>query len=274
MSYILKALEKSEQERKQRTTPDLQTQHTLYPGASRSRQRRSTPRRRLRPAILFTILLVLCGWLFREHLPVALEIKITRSDALPDSSPAATPLDQQVTVQPEQPAAPATAAESSAPQVAGTTPQPTEPQATAEDSRELDRTVPDVADAAQEETISPSQPTTATSDENNIVRRTAVRLQPAPLVLSGDPASQVVAAVPPLPFPEDLPASIQNDLPKLHFAGHTYSARPEERLIIINNGIKREGDAVEPGLKLEEITWEGVIMNFRGLRFQVTTTGS
>jgi general secretion pathway protein B len=60
----------------------------------------------------------------------------------------------------------------------------------------------------------------------------------------------------------------------MKFAGHTYSAIAGDRLIIINNGIKREGDAVGPGLKLEEITWDGVILNYRGLRFQVVTTGS
>ena len=45
-------------------------------------------------------------------------------------------------------------------------------------------------------------------------------------------------------------------------------------MIIINNSISREGDLVEPGLHLKEITWDGVILDYRGISFQVRTTGS
>jgi len=59
------------------------------------------------------------------------------------------------------------------------------------------------------------------------------------------------------------------EVPKLKFAGHTYAKTPAQRMIIINGQILREGDVIASGTRLMEITWEGVVIDFKGARFLV-----
>ena len=49
---------------------------------------------------------------------------------------------------------------------------------------------------------------------------------------------------------------------------HAYSARPGERLVGINNRLLREGDSVVTGLKLEQITPEGMVFGYKGYSFR------
>jgi len=70
-----------------------------------------------------------------------------------------------------------------------------------------------------------------------------------------------------LPEFEDLPGSLQAVIPELHCAGHTYSTEPGKRMIIINNSILREGEKIDENLRLVEITWDGLILEFNGERF-------
>ncbi len=62
---------------------------------------------------------------------------------------------------------------------------------------------------------------------------------------------------------------LQTELPELHFAGHTYSADPAKRMIIINDSILREGGKVNEDITLAEITWTGVILNYNGQRIEL-----
>lgn len=275
MSYILEALEKSEQQRKQNAVPDLQTQPTAYPGMTRSRTSRTAHSSlRLRPAILLGIALVLSAWLLRDHLPVELEIKITRQTP----STADSPQDQfKPPTQSETPVVPAALPQVNPPQQNDST----QPDALA--NQETPRTeankleaLPTATPAApdQDEIVSPSSRAQTTNTETGLANRAKVTLQPAPIMLTDDNDPESIAIAEPVPFINELPAAKRQELPAMKFAGHTYSTIAKDRLIIINNGIKREGDAVAPGLKLEEITWDGVILNFRGLRFQVIATGT
>jgi len=278
MSYILEALEKSEQERKQRSVPDLQTQPTVYPGMTRSRSmRKANSSRRMRPAILLGIALVLSAWLLRDHLPVELEIRISRQVPQTINSPQdiTTPSSPQTMPEPQiaqtggSPTSTMQLVDNAQPE---TIPQQQTAQANSNETKTVTVTTPETM--AQDELISPSSTTPGAQIEKSLTDRARVTLQPAPIILTdaNDPASISVAE--PVPFLEELPAAQQQELPTMKFAGHTYSSIPGDRLIIINNGIKRQGDSIGPGLKLEEITWDGVILNYRGLRFQVLTTGS
>ncbi|GAB6193563.1 general secretion pathway protein GspB [Desulfocastanea catecholica] len=74
-----------------------------------------------------------------------------------------------------------------------------------------------------------------------------------------------------LPLLEDLPAALQAEIPPLKFAGHTYSKKPSQRIIIINGKILREGDMIAPSTFLKEITWEGVTIESNSVRFRVKT---
>lgn len=60
-----------------------------------------------------------------------------------------------------------------------------------------------------------------------------------------------------------LPDPIQSEIPSLTFSFHVYSESPEKRTIIINKIRLKEGGKPLPNLVLEEITKEGVILNWK-----------
>lgn len=60
----------------------------------------------------------------------------------------------------------------------------------------------------------------------------------------------------------------QPELPNITITVHAYSTNPAERIAGINRRLLREGDEVAPGLKLEQITENAVILNFNGHRFR------
>ena len=65
---------------------------------------------------------------------------------------------------------------------------------------------------------------------------------------------------------ETLPTSIREEVSKIAVSVHAYSTTPGKRLIGIGRRILREGDYVMPGLKLEEITPDGMIFGYKGYR--------
>lgn len=66
-----------------------------------------------------------------------------------------------------------------------------------------------------------------------------------------------------------LPASVQQDIPEIRISAHVYSKKPASRLVSINGRVMREGHTLPPGLKLDEITPDGVIFSYSGYRFYV-----
>jgi general secretion pathway protein B len=65
----------------------------------------------------------------------------------------------------------------------------------------------------------------------------------------------------------DLPPAIRQELPTMSIAVHAYSSNPKDRLVSINNRMLREGDILQPGLGLEQITPDGMIFSYKGYRF-------
>ena len=66
-----------------------------------------------------------------------------------------------------------------------------------------------------------------------------------------------------------LPISIKERLPDLTITGHIYSNDPLSRLVNINGNIIREGGTVTEGLRVNEITTSGVILDYGGLIFSL-----
>jgi len=66
----------------------------------------------------------------------------------------------------------------------------------------------------------------------------------------------------------ELPLSVQQELPAMTISVHAYSGNPGKRLVGINNRILREGEYVVPGLKLEQITPDGMIFAYKGYSFR------
>lgn len=67
----------------------------------------------------------------------------------------------------------------------------------------------------------------------------------------------------------ELPDYRQQSIPELVFAGHVYSSTPASRSIIINNSAMSEGDNIMPGLKVELITSNGVVLKFQDTLFKM-----
>lgn len=66
----------------------------------------------------------------------------------------------------------------------------------------------------------------------------------------------------------ELPLSIQQEIPKMTITVHAYSRATNERLLGINDRMLHEGDYLAPGLLLEQITPDGMVMSYKGYRFR------
>lgn len=49
---------------------------------------------------------------------------------------------------------------------------------------------------------------------------------------------------------------------------HAYSSKPKDRLVSINDRILKEGDSLIPGLRLVQITPDGLIFSHKEYRFK------
>lgn len=72
----------------------------------------------------------------------------------------------------------------------------------------------------------------------------------------------------------ELPLAIQQEIPAMSVSVHAYSDQPRNRLVRINERMLREGGDVAPGLRLEQITPDGMILSYKGYRFSRGVRGS
>jgi general secretion pathway protein B len=73
---------------------------------------------------------------------------------------------------------------------------------------------------------------------------------------------------------KDLPSSIQESLPAFNITVSVYSDDPASRIVKINGQKLQEGQYLTDGLKLEEITRNGVIFSYQNYRFHVGLNGT
>ncbi len=67
---------------------------------------------------------------------------------------------------------------------------------------------------------------------------------------------------------EDLPADIQQEIPRMSISGFSYSEEPRERIVGINDRLLQEGQYLVQGLKLEQISRDGLIFSYKNFRFR------
>lgn len=95
---------------------------------------------------------------------------------------------------------------------------------------------------------------------------------PAPIpdkTIPEKPASLVGVAQEQKAIPMDeLPLQIRQEIPAMTVQLHAYSSNPSERLVYINSTKLREGGSLMLGLRLEQITPDGMIFSYKGYRFQ------
>lgn len=66
----------------------------------------------------------------------------------------------------------------------------------------------------------------------------------------------------------ELPPALQQEIAKLAILAHSYASKPKDRFVFINDRMWREEESPLPGLKLEQITPEGMIFSYKGYRFR------
>lgn len=70
-----------------------------------------------------------------------------------------------------------------------------------------------------------------------------------------------------LPLYQDMAVVPGVNLPDLRLDLHVYAAKPEDRFALINMKKMHEGDALPNGVRVENITPDGVILSQNGSRF-------
>jgi len=242
MSYILDALRKSDQLRRRSGAP------TLMLGQAEA----VAPKR---PALLWYGVLALVllgagiaiGWLRPWQQGPALPVPAASSAASPVAGNSAAPAMQAPASNPA-PAMPAVTAPAT--QVASV-PAP----------------APAIAAAAAPEQARSARPIEPPGAPPKASAEISKKVEPPVRepARSGDKGAMPPAAVMTL---AELPVAIQQDLPPMSVSVHAYSAKAGERLVGINSRLLHEGDEVAPGLKLEQITPDGMILSYKGYTFR------
>jgi len=238
MSYILDALRKSDQQRQRGVAPiTLAAQPTLaapkQPAFSSS-------------GLLAAVLVgagILIGWL------------------RPWQSEQAVPALEPVAVQPL----------AASPRLALPAPPPVLPE-----------------QAAKSEHAAPLQKSTASEQTANPSGSAALKRDTAAVAKAETPATSLKTGVQaPIPMPDkpavtdladaelerrvmaftELPVSIQQEIPSLSISLHSYAGNPKDRFVMIGDKLLRQGEFLAPGLRLEQITSDGVVISYKKYRF-------
>lgn len=237
MSYILDALKKSDQQRQHTKAPTLQSTHAV-PASPRAR--------RIAVNIWLAIALVgiglLIGW-WRPWEREASAIAPPPSPLTSTPTPPSSPTPAVVAPLVKMPSAPAIQAHPSATNMG-----------------EIPASAQSVENAtkAAEKTAASTFSTPVNAPVNTSVSPPASAPHSAP-----NPSSET-----PLLQQHELPPEVQQTLPSVIIAFHQYSSNPADSRVMINNSVLHAGNWVAPGLKLEQITANGVILSYQGYRFQ------
>ena len=252
MSYILDALKKAESERQLGSVPGV---HATPQDSSAHAD--ETPFWRRNLPWLLVALLGLC--LLAYVLWSQLGAKAPTVPAAPLASvvpePASTPV---VTAAP--PPTPASNVED-APAPAPATPgavTTTLPKATAVTPPTITPIPKHAADAAQLKA-----PEKAPAEVNTKVEAKSGASASAPAAAPADAAEQSIGTA------QDLPPNIQRELPQISVNGYIYAKNADDRSVLMNRKLLREGDTVAPDLVLEKLLPKGAILNYKGYRYRV-----
>jgi general secretion pathway protein B len=230
MSYILDALKKSDQQRQRGTTPTLPSAQATVSAPKQSSY--------VHYGVLAAVLLcagIAIGWLYPWQ----------------EEQPAheAEPVAARPAIQKTNQASP--------------TPRPD--QVAMADKSEQKLAVPSPAPAAP--VISPKEPAVPVAAEQEQKLPVPSPAPAAPAVSPKEPAIPVAAEQKATTLAE-LPLAIQHEIPDMKIQLHSYSNKSVNSIVSINSRMLKEGESLAPGLRLEKITPDGVILSYKGYRFQ------
>lgn len=249
MSYILDALRRADAERERGTVPSLHTQQFGgLPGDDEA-----PPKPRLLIGAVVVLALALGGvlaWVLlggSEPAPKPVVQAVT-----PAPTPLATPLPitgamPTPTPTPMPPPTTVAAAPAVAPPVAASAPAPT----------------PSSAPAARP-TPRPPRPPAARRDASPTPAPA-----PAPAPATATTPATAAATDDRIYSFSELPESVRRELPKISYGGGSYSPDKASRLAFLNGQVFHEGDTLAPGLTVRQVKQKGVILAYKGYRFEI-----
>lgn len=264
MSFILDALRKSEHARQQQTGPGL-AEVPVVP---------TRPRSNVWATAAVALLIVnLVG------VGVLLVRRASKDEPAPAVAVAPAPGSAVPAVVPASPV-PASQAPlaSNAPPVVSPPPAAAAPAATGRNplAEEVDGDTagpdPTLAEGASNVPAGPPA-VTARPGSSGTTRRGSVVYAPIPEAadLPYTPPAPVERTPPPadtLPNADEVAA--RGGVPELHLDLHVFAASPSQRFIFVNSRKYREGDTLQEGPVVEQITADGAVLSYRGNRFKLT----
>lgn len=257
MSYILDALKKSDQQRQRGATPTLQSSPSVAVA--------SEPRRAwLYPAL--ALVLAAIAFAVGSFAPWHKPSSVTATPPAPAAIAAA-------------PAAPAPLAAPTPVAVPATPPAPAAPRATATLPAQPAPAAPPVAPQKEAAAAAPAKPTPAPAPaprtrEVEPAAPASARTAQTPVPAAGltaeanAPAKDAKGPEARVPTLAELPPSIRSELPPMTISVHAYSSTPKDRLVGVNDKLLREGDSITPDLVIDRITPDGMILSYKGTKFQ------
>jgi general secretion pathway protein B len=269
MSYILDALRKADAERERDPARGIHAQPAPLPAQASSR----LPSWIAGTAAGVAVLAAGGAWLMRST-PVGPAVAVAPAS---NAAPAAAPATLQPSAGFRQVPAPAPAVLPVA--VAVTPPAP--PPLPAPERAPAKAVVATVVKAP-----APARATSAAAAPAAAAAGPALAAAPgsAPVTVATTPAraapvarSPVAAAAPVATAPvadrvltaAELPADVQQALPKLQISGGVYSDNAAQRMLIVGGQVMNEGAELAPGAVLEQIKPHAAILKFRGYRYSV-----
>jgi general secretion pathway protein B len=257
MSYILDALKKAEAERNPGSNPNPHAPPTAE-FSTFNRHPASAHPPRAAPWIwagmtASALAIAALAWLKPWQTPAA-PVVVAASSPTP-STPSAPVIAAPAPAQPAPVPAPAAApAEAPAP-----------PSARASPPRQ--EASPATARPESRKAATPKQPA-----EKKVPKETtrAPAAQPAPAKEPKAKPSPAPATEQRVPTLQELPAHIQNEIPRLAVSGYIYSTNKADRTVLINTRLAREGDQVAPDVILEQLTPTGMVLSYKGYRYRTS----
>ena len=234
VSYILDALRRADAERQRGAVPGLHDPAGALPAGAPAGVPIQAPGRSPWPWLAgAALLLVAVGgawWLGRGTVAVP-------APAAAVTPPVAVPVPVQVQVQltPPPPAAPAAVA-----------PAPPAPR-------------PALLPAA----VPPSMPPSAVAPSAPTSPAVAAPPAAAQAVAPAEPAADAVRAW------ASLPEAMRSTMPALAWSGAVHAERAEQRLVIVNGQVAREGDTIASGVQLLQIRPKSVLLRWQGQRIEM-----
>lgn len=250
MSYILEALKKAQAERQLGNAPTIHAPQPVQ-ASTAAGDGLAGSRKPLLFGIGAGVIVALAGAVLLWHRTPAVQVaQAPRAAVVATPAPTSAPL-----------AAPPAPAGGASATLAVRAPEP------------LPAPVPAAPRVADTHAAAPASPLTRTAPGPDTRGVTPMAAAPAPVQAQAvaAPAAPASASAPEdsLPSLQQLPESIRAQIPRVSFGGYMYSANPADRLVLVDKGLRREGEEVGPGLVLEKLLPHAAVMNFRGVRYRV-----